>query len=413
MTKFTSLRARLNLNNTLIAVVTRSFISGVEQSMIGVVFQPFVLSLGASMSQLGLLNSLGGFGGLVSTLAYPWGGWIADQRGRKIVLLGASLCAMGAFGMYTVAGWMAALLMLLPAIVLLGISQVYQPVNSALVGEAVSASKRGSAFSLIMVVTTVPGIFVPIIAGAVADRYGFTVIFPAAIFFELVAFAVIWRFLQDKPAAHKQDAGGRAIFDFLKRAWIPPRELRWFFIAIALDMFAWGMGFGLLYGLLRKEYDFSTTQLGIMSAVSSVTWAITSLPIGRLIDRVGPKPVLILSEALAPPLMLLWMTQTRFEIFAASMIVFALTAATWVPARSVYVTQTVAPARRAEIFGRLSAFGGLLAFPSSYIGGWLYDNFGFYAPFVGNLFFALATLGVLIFLMPASHANQPALLGAE
>lgn len=288
MTKFTSLRARLNLNNTLIAVVTRSFISGVEQSMIGVVFQPFVLSLGASMSQLGLLNSLGGFGGLVSTLAYPWGGWIADQRGRKIVLLGASLCAMGAFGMYTVAGWMAALLMLLPAIVLLGISQVYQPVNSALVGEAVSARKRGSAFSLIMVVTTVPGIFVPIIAGAVADRYGFTVIFPAAIFFELVAFAVIWRFLQDKPAAHKQDAGGRAIFDFLKRAWIPPRELRWFFIAIALDMFAWGMGFGLLYGLLRKEYDFSTTQLGIMSAVSSVTWAITSLPIGRLIDRVGP-----------------------------------------------------------------------------------------------------------------------------
>jgi len=413
MTKFTSLRARLNLNNTLIAVVTRSFISGVEQSMIGVVFQPFVLSLGASMSQLGLLNSLGGFGGLVSTLAYPWGGWIADQRGRKIVLLGASLCAMGAFGMYTVAGWMAALLMLLPAIVLLGISQVYQPVNSALVGEAVSASKRGSAFSLIMVVTTVPGIFVPIIAGAVADRYGFTVIFPAAIFFELVAFAVIWRFLQDKPAAHKQDAVGRANFDFLKRAWIPPRELRWFFIAIALDMFAWGMGFGLLYGLLRKEYDFSTTQLGIMSAVSSVTWAITSLPIGRLIDRVGPKPVLILSEALAPPLMLLWMTQTRFEIFAASMIVFALTAATWVPARSVYVTQTVAPARRAEIFGRLSAFGGLLAFPSSYIGGWLYDNFGFYAPFVGNLFFALATLGVLIFLMPASHANQPALLGAE
>jgi hypothetical protein len=69
MSTLTNLRARLNLNNTLIAVVTRSFISGVEQSMIGVVFQPFVLSLGASMSQLGLLNSRGGFGGLISTLA--------------------------------------------------------------------------------------------------------------------------------------------------------------------------------------------------------------------------------------------------------------------------------------------------------------------------------------------------------
>ena len=414
MSMLTNLRARLSLNNTLIAVVTRSFISGVEQSMIGVVFQPFVLSLGASMSQLGLLNSLGGFGGLISTLAYPWGGWIADRRGRKIVLLGASLCAMGAFALYAVAGWMAALLMLLPAIVLLGISQVYQPVNAALVGEAVSASKRGSAYSLIMVVVTVPGIFVPIIAGAVADRYGFTVIFPAAILFELVAFVVIWRFLRDRPAAHKQDAGASSIFAFLKRAWVPPRELRWFFWAIALDMFAWGMGFGLLYGLLRKEYDFSTTQLGVLSAVSSITWAITSLPIGRLIDRVGPKPVLILSEALAPPLMLIWMTQTQFDIFAASMIIFALTAATWVPARNVYVTQAVEPARRAEMFGRLSAFSGLLAFPSSYIGGWLYDNFGFYAPFVGNLFFAMVTLVVLIFFVPASQAApQPATTAAE
>jgi DHA1 family multidrug resistance protein-like MFS transporter len=409
-----SWRSRLSLNNTLTAVVTRSFVSGVEMSMIGVVFQPFVLSLGASMSQLGLLNSLGGFGGLIPTLAYPWGGWIADQRGRKVVLLGASLCAMGAFAMYAVAGWMTALLMLLPAIVLLGISQVYQPVNSALVGEAVSASKRGSAYSLIMVVVTVPGIFVPIIAGAVADRFGFTVIFPAAILFELVAFAVIWRFLRDRPAAHKQDTSASSIFAFLKRAWVPPRELRWFFWAIALDMFAWGMGFGLLYGLLTKEYGFSTSQLGILSTVSSITWAITSFPIGRLIDRVGPKPVLILSEALAPPLMLLWMTQTRFEIFAASMIIFALTAATWVPARNVYVTQAVEPAQRAEMFGRLSAFSGLLAFPSSYIGGWLYDNFGFYAPFVGNLFFAMVTLLVLIFLVPASHAvSQAASIAAE
>lgn len=84
MSMLTNLRVRLSLNNTLIAVVTRSFISGVEQSMIGVVFQPFVLSLGASMSQLGLLNSLGGFGGLISTLAYPWGGWLCSPTKRML-----------------------------------------------------------------------------------------------------------------------------------------------------------------------------------------------------------------------------------------------------------------------------------------------------------------------------------------
>lgn len=127
MSMLTSLRSRVSLNTTLIAVIARSFISGLEQSMIGVVFQPFVLSLGASMQQLGFLTSLGGWGGLIPTLAYPWGGWIADQRGRKLVLLGASFAAMGAFALYAIAGWIGTFLLLIPAIVLLGISQVYQP----------------------------------------------------------------------------------------------------------------------------------------------------------------------------------------------------------------------------------------------------------------------------------------------
>ncbi len=406
MSVLASLRSRVFLNQTLIAVIARSFVSGIEQSMVGVVFQPFVLSLGASMSQLGLLNSLGGFGGLIPTLAYPWGGWIADQRGRKIVLLGASCAAMGAFGLYAVAGWFGALLVLVPAIMLLGISQVYQPVNSALVGESVGAKNRGSAYSLVMIVVIAPGIFVPILAGAVADRFGFTFVFPVAVAFEAAAFLLIWKYLRERrSAAEPGSVARRAIFDFLKRAWVPPRELRWFFIAIAMDMFAWGMGFGILYGLLRQEYDFSTTQLGIMSSVSSITWALTSLPIGRLVDKIGARPILILSEALAPPLMLIWMTQTRFEIFAASMSIFALTAATWVPARNVYVTQTVEPARRGEIFGRLSAFSGVLAFPASYIGGFLYDNVGFYAPFVANLIFAMVTLAILIFLVPTPHST--------
>jgi MFS family permease len=397
------LRTRVSLNHTLIAVIARSFISGIEQSMTSVIFQPFVLSLGASMSQLGFLNSLGGWGGLIPTLAYPWGGWIGDQRGRKVVLLGASCAAMGAFAMYTVAGWAGALLLVLPAIVLLGISQVYQPVNSALVAEAVGAGKRGSAYSLIMVVMITPGIFVTVLAGAVADRFGFLFVFPAAIVFEIIAFLLILKYLREKRRPVPAERGLGSVLKFLRVAWIPPADLKWFFMANAMDMFAWGMGYGLLYGLLRKEYDFSTTQLGILSAVSSATWALTSLPIGRLVDRWGARPILILSEALGPPLMLIWATQSNFEVLVVSMVIFALTAATWVPARSVYVTQAVEPARRGEIFGRLSAFSGVLAFPASYIGGFLYDTFGFYAPFVGNLVFGMVTLAILILLVPTPH----------
>lgn len=402
-----SLRARLVNNHNLVAVVARSFISGIEQSMIGVVFQPFVLSLGASMSELGFLNSLGGFGGLIPTLIYPWGGWVADQRGRKLVLLAASLAAMGAFAMYLAAGLTSALVLVLPALILLGLAQVYQPVNTALLGESVGATRRGSAYSMMMLVFTVPGIVVPVLAGVVADRFGYSFIFPVAIVLEVVAFVLLWRYVRETRTLRPETGGYRAILRFMQRAWLPPREIRWFFGAIALDMFAWGLGFGLLYGLLRKEYGFSTTELGTMSAVSNLTWAVCSLPVGRLIDRVGPRPLLVFSEALGPPLMLIWMTQSQFPILAASMIIFALTAATWVPARNVYITQTVAPAQRGEMFGRLAAFSGLLAFPASFIGGWLFDHYGFYAPFLANLIFGVITLFVLIFLVP-SPSGAPA-----
>lgn len=400
------LRARLLLNDTLIAVITRSFVSGVEQSMIGVVLQPFVLSLGASMAQLGLFSSLAGFGGLIPTVASPWGGWIADQRGRKVVLLGASLAALGAFATFAVAGWMVALLLILPAMILYGIAQIYQPVSNALVAEAVGQRRRGSAYSLIMVAMTVPGIFAPVLAGALADRVGFTIIFPVAVVFEIAAFIVMWRYLSEIRAPRRDENGWRAVLAFLQRAWVPPHEIRWFFVAVALDLFAWGMGFGILYGMLTREYGFTTTELGVLSAVTNLTWAIVSLPIGRLIDWLGTKPVLVVSEAIGPPLMLIWMTQTRFEIFAMSMILFGITAASWIPTRNVYVTQTIEPARRGEVFGRLTAFSGLVAFPSAFIGGWLYDNLGFYAPLMGNLIFAFITVCVLVFLVHAPKKGE-------
>jgi predicted MFS family arabinose efflux permease len=256
-----------------------------------------------------------------------------------------------------------------------------------------------------MVALTIPGIFVPVLAGIVADRYGYTYVFPAAILFEIIAFFVIWRFLRESRPQKVEEDGWRSMVKFLQRAWLPPRDLRGLFIASALDMFAWAMGFGLLYGLLAKEYGFTTTQLGILAAVTNLTWAVSSMPIGRLIDRIGAKPIMAFSEALGVPVMLIWITQSQFEVLVASMILFAITAATWVPSRNTYVTQVVAPARRGEIFGRLSAFSSLFGFPSAFLGGWLYDHHGFAAPLLGNMIFAALSCAVIVFFVPPPRAK--------
>jgi DHA1 family multidrug resistance protein-like MFS transporter len=401
-------RTRLRAHGNLLVVIATSFVGGLQTSMIGVVWQPFVLSLGASMSILGLLTSLGGISGIIPTLVSPIGGWFADRRGRKYLMLGASAASMLAYGLYTFAGLGQVALVLVPGIVCQSLMALARPASSALVGESVGAARYGSAYSMVTFATIVPGVLAPLAAGWLADRLGYTSIFPLALCAEIVSFVLIARYLQetgDRPAK-ELDWGG--LVRLLRHAWFPPPGLGAFFIASSMDAFSWGMGWGLLYGLLSKEYAFDAAQLGILSSIMSITWAVTQLPIGRFIDRSGAKAILAVSEAVGAPLLLIWMTQTRFEIIALSMPLFALNAALWIPARSSFISHTVRPEQRAETFGRLAAFVGLISFPSALIGGGLFDHFGFSAPILANLIGSLLALLVIVFFVrePRSSKNH-------
>ena len=144
-----------------------------------------------------------------------------------------------------------------------------------------------------------------------------------------------------------------------------------------------------------------------MASVMSLAWATMQMPIGRYIDRRKLKPVIVFSEMLGPPLMLIWITQTRFEIFVASQILFALTAATWVQVTSTYITSSVRAEERAEAFGRLNAFRGLIAFPASYIGGLLYQSCGMSAPLIANLIGSvIVTLILVVFVREPESSEQ-------
>jgi len=295
----------MSAHNNLLVVVSQAFFGGLEKSMIGVVWQPFVLSLGLSMSALGLLASLGGFGGIIPTIVSPIGGWLADRRGRKLLLLSASLTAIAAYALYTLAGFVQIGILIIPGMILLGASVISQPASAALVGESVIAGRRGSAYSLVTFAAVLPGILAPLGAGWLADRVGYAFVFPLVLVAELISFTLIMRYLRETRVVSEPRVDWGALARMLRRAWIPPQHLRWFFIAAAADLFAWGMGFGLLYGLLAKSYNFSASELGILSAITNLTWTITQLPIGRVIDRFGPKNILVVSEALGPPLLLI------------------------------------------------------------------------------------------------------------
>lgn len=381
--------------DNLTVLAGTAFLRGAHNSAYGVIWQPFVLSLGASMPMLGMLNSLGGMNGIMTTLVQPLGGWLADRLGRRPFLIISSLAILAAYTLFALAGLANLWLLLGLGVVILGISALANPARSSMTAESVRAERHGSAFSLILVATTVPGILAPTLGGYVADRFGYVAFFPFAIALEALALLLVLRLLRETRAPTGTRIRAREAVRVLLRSIVPPKGLRGFFAACAGDSFAWSVGWGLLYGMAAETFHFSGEQLGLMSSVMSLTWAIAQMPIGRYIDKRSTRGTLIFSEALGIPLMLLWITQSRFEVFLVSQVLFALTAATWVPVVNTYLTRAVRAEERAEAFGRLNMFRGLVSVPGPTIGGLLYAWGGMRVPLVANLAGVLIVITIL------------------
>ena len=123
-----STEAKPSPSGNLRTLALRSFLYGLQTNMVRAVWQPFVLYLGASMPVLGLLESLGGVQGIVSTATLRLGGWLSDRRGRKpFVILGSAL-TVASLVAYVMAGWAGNWDVLLPGVVLLGLAAIARPV---------------------------------------------------------------------------------------------------------------------------------------------------------------------------------------------------------------------------------------------------------------------------------------------
>jgi hypothetical protein len=93
-------------------------------------------------------------------------------------------------------------------------------------------------------------------------------------------------------------------------------------------------------------------------------------------------------------------------MFIAAQLLFALTAATWVPVINTFLTRAVPASARSEAFGRLNMFRGLIAFPASWLGGLLFDWGGIGAPLTANLIGSCVVILILILFVREPRNND-------
>jgi len=389
-------------NIQVLAAIT--FLGGIRLSMVLAVWQPFALSLGASMPVLGLLESLGGRMGLATGLIQPLGGRLSDHVGRKPLLALASLMAVLGLSFYVLAAMFGDWRLLIPGTILIGLAAISIPAKDAMTAESVKSDERGMAYSAIMFFVAVSGIFAATLGGFIADRCGYPAVFLLCIAGEVLALLLVISFLRETFSRGRSSLRpGR-----FRRGWarlvVPPRGLWGFYAAMVADAFVGGLGSAILFGLLSKTYHFTTSQLGIMSSAFFTSWALSQLPIGKLVDRYGCKRFIIISKLIDIVVIAGWLTFTSFKAFILLYLLYGLIPPIWTPATLTLLMGSISEEERAEARGRLSALTMLVRFPAPFIGGLLYERVGFRGPIVANLVGATAAL-MLIFLLVREPAG--------
>jgi MFS family permease len=390
-------------------VTAKTFLSGLASSVMRTVMQPFVLSLGAPMSTLGLLESLGGMRGILTSPLQYFSGWLSDRLGRRpFMILGNVSGALG-ISLFVFAALTGNWLWLVPGVVLTGATLLADPVDQSMVAESSQVSRRGTAYSLLVMAWTAPGIFAPALGGWLAVRWGFVPVFALQALLYVLGLLLVLRFLRETIVP----SGEGIIWGELKAATarliVPPRGLRGYYWTMAVDAFAWGLGLSLLFGMLTQTYGFTTFQLGILSSLMALAWTLSQWPAGKLIDRFGSKPVMLLSLVGSVPILLGLMFVSSFPAFAGIYASLGVMGATWLPAQMAMLANSTSESELGEAMGRLAAFQGLIGFPAPFIGGLLYDTFGFQAPLLASLAGVLIEIVMLVVLVeePQRRVKAP------
>ena len=171
-----------------------------------------------------------------------------------------------------------------------------------------------------------------------------------------------------------------------------------YYTAMSVDLFAFSVGWRLINGLLT-EAGFTPSMIGVTYAFQTGTMALGQIVLSNQVDRYGYRKLLTFSQIISSIILAALILRPTYQVAILANILMGIGAALWMPAEQAWIAKNVDPAERAQSIGGYSTFRGLVALPGPYIGGLLYDRYGYTAPLLVNLGLAVFDIFLLWFLI--------------
>ncbi|CAI8725377.1 multidrug efflux MFS transporter [Kosakonia sp. YIM B13611] len=235
---------------------------------------------------------------LVSAIVSPMWGSLADRKGRKLMLLRASLGMAIAILLQAFATNVWQLLILRGV---MGLTSGYIPNAMALVASQVPRERSGWALSTLSTAQISGVIGGPLMGGFLADHVGLRMVFLITAILLIVSFLVTLFLIKEgvRPTVKKGDRlSGKAVFSTLP---YPALVISLFITTMVIQLCNGSIG--PILALFIQSLSPDTTNIaflsGLIAAVPGVSALISAPRLGKLGDRIGTSRILMATMAVA------------------------------------------------------------------------------------------------------------------
>jgi len=346
-------------------------------------FPNYLLRLGMNSLLIGVILVV--YNASLSLTFLP-SGRLSDRLGRRpLIVAGSSLLALSTLLLSLTRQTETTVLAVIGQGIGLGL---LVPSGNALISDVVSGKGSGFAFAMYQIATLSAAVVGSFAAGALAMGIGFPTMFLLS---ATVAgsTAIIGYLTVPETITGKVSGYASAVTESLRssikgtaRILQSNRELALLTGALVIHV----IGFSIINPFIplyaEKGIRLDISQVGIIMSVWNAGIAVAQIPSGRMTDRIGARPMLLAHFVLSSFSWVIYAWSWNLESAIATMLFFGVVGALDMPARrTIMIEYATAEAGKATIIGSLDAITGFIGIFGPLIGGFMWEQMGYAAPF--------------------------------
>jgi MFS family permease len=376
--------AATDQKKTIRTFALASFLNDMGSDIIYPIWPLFVTNiLRANMAALGFLDGLGD--ALVS-LSQAASGYFSDRiKKRKIFIWTGYLC-----GSFSRLGYALSSIWphLIPFRILDRVGKIRSAPRDALIADISRNETRGRNFGLLRTMDNAGAVIGILICIAFVNLLGFKLLFALAAIPSLIGALLIVLNIKEKKSAGVKIYKGISFKDINK-------NLRLYMFLNALyALGAFSYSFLLVYA---KNFGFKVGFVPVLYLIYTASASIFSLPFGKLSDKIGRKPVLMLAYLFWAGVCLGIIVSRSPVLIVGLFVLYGIHKAALDPVQRTLVCELSPLSFRASCLGGFQMVIGLCAFPASLVAGFLWDRVGMFAPFFLSLGLTALASVLLVF----------------